>query len=64
MRIFNDFNEALSEIKRDLAEMGIDVHTKTMQNKNIENDDNYSTKELQFYSYRIIDPLEGDKFPT
>lgn len=63
MRIFNDFNEALSEIKRDLAEMGIDVHTKTMQNKNIENDDNYSTKELQFYSYRIIDPLEGDKFP-
>ena len=57
MRIFANFTEAFSEIKRDLAEMGIDVHTKTMQNKNIENDDNYSTKELQFYSYRVIDPL-------
>lgn len=56
MRIFNNFIEAFSEIKRDLAEMGIDVHTKTMQNKNIEKDDNYSTKELQFYSYRIIQP--------
>lgn len=56
MRIFANFTEAFSEIKRDLAEMGIDVHTKTMQNKNIENDDNYSTKELQFYSYRILNP--------
>lgn len=56
MRIFNNFNEAFSEIKRDLAEMGINIHTKTMQNKNIENDDNYSTKELQFYSYRILNP--------
>lgn len=59
MRIFENFNEAFSEIKRDLAEMGIDVHTKTMQNKNIEKDDNYSTKELQFYSYRIIDPMKS-----
>lgn len=58
MRIFRNFNEAFSEIKRDLAEMGIDIHTKTMQNKNIENDDNYSTKELQFYSYRILDPFK------
>lgn len=62
MRIFANFTEAFSEIKRDLAEMGIDVHTKTMQNKNIENDDNYSTKELQFYSYRIVDPMND--FPT
>lgn len=61
MRIFNDYDEAFSEIKRDLAEMGINVHTKTMQNKNIENDDNYSTKELQFYSYRILDPLNPNK---
>ena len=57
MRIFANFTEAFSEIKRDLAEMGIDVHTKTMQNKNIEHDDNYSTKELQFYSYRILEPF-------
>lgn len=56
-RIFRNFTEAFSEIKRDLAEMGIDVHTKTMQNKNIEHDDNYSTKELQFYSYCILEPF-------
>ena len=62
MRIFSDFDEAFSEIKRDLAEMGIEVHTKTMQNKNIENDENYSTKELQFYSYRILDPFQPAKF--
>lgn len=69
MRIFSNFEEAFSEIKRDLAEMGINVHTKTMQNKNIEHDDNYSTKELQFYSYRVISPLSQldrlyDKLPT
>ena len=26
MRIFTNFDEALKEIKRDLAEMGIEVH--------------------------------------
>ena len=36
--------------------MGIEVHTKTMQNKNIENDNNYATKELQFYSYMVLNP--------
>ena len=60
-RIFRNFTEAFSEIKRDLAEMGIDVHTKTMQNKNIENDDNYSTKELQFYSYTVLEPFKDLK---
>ena len=57
MRIFKNFSEAFSEIKRDLAEMGINVHTKTMQNKDIALDDDYGTKELQFYSYMILDPL-------
>lgn len=62
MRIFSNFSEAFSEIRRDLAEMGIDIHTKTMQNKNIEGDDNYSTKELQFYSYRILEPFTPNKY--
>lgn len=61
MRIFSNFTEAFSEIKRDLAEMGIDVHTKTMQNKNIEGNEDYATKELQFYSYRIIEPAKDMK---
>ncbi len=69
MRIFNNFEEAFSEIKRDLAEMGLDIHTKTMQNKNIEEDNDYSTKELQFYSYRVLEPNKSidilqDKLPN
>lgn len=69
MRIFSNFNEAFSEIKRDLAEMGIEVHTKTMQNKYIEKNEEYSTKELQFYSYTILNPWDdmdtlGDQLPN
>lgn len=65
MRIFATFQEAFNEIKRELGEMGIDVHTKTMQDKNIENDPNYATKELQFYSYRVLNPrLEDIDTPT
>lgn len=65
MRIFIDFKEAFNEIKRDLAEMGIDVHTKTMQDKYIADDPNYATKELQFYSYRVLVPrLEDIPLPN
>lgn len=56
MRIFTTFKEAFNEVRRDLAEMGIDVHTKTMQDKNIEGNDDYATKELQFYSYKVLNP--------
>lgn len=65
MRIFLNFEQAFNEIRRELAEMGIDVHTKTMQDKNIEDDPNYATKELQFYSYRVLNPrLEDIDTPT
>lgn len=60
MRIFLDFKQAFNEIRRDLAEMGIDVHTKTMQDKNIEGNPEYATKELQFYSYRVLLPKLSD----
>lgn len=60
MRIFNNFTEAFNEIKRELAEMGIDVHTKTMQDKYVADDANYATKELQFYSYRVLNPKLED----
>ena len=51
MRIFMNFNEAKEEIKRDLAEMGIVVKPKTMQDKIIEGNEDYETKELQNYSF-------------
>ncbi len=53
MRIFHNIPEAVSEVKRDLAEMGIRKHPKTMQNKNVAYDDDYDTLELFGYSYMI-----------
>ena len=39
MRIYEDFNTALDEIKRDLAEMGITIHPQTMQDKYVADDE-------------------------
>ena len=49
-----NFKEGYEEIKRDLAEMGIIVKPKSMQDKVIEGIEKYTTKELQNYSYTII----------
>lgn len=55
MRIYSTFEESHSEIRRDLGEMGIRVHTQTMQDKNISGDDNFATVELQNYQYCVTD---------
>lgn len=53
MRIFSNPKEAYDEVGRDLWEMGIRVHTQTMQDKNIANDKDYETVELRAYCYQI-----------
>lgn len=53
--MFIDWEETQEEIKRDLAEMGIEVRPKTMQDKVIEGNEDYFTKELQNYCYTILD---------
>lgn len=60
MRIYTEAGEAFEEIKRDLAEMGIWVHPKTMQDKNVEGDPDYETTELQNYCYTILDAKSKD----
>ena len=50
MRLYVKAEEAFEEIKRDLAEMGIWVRPKTMQDKIIEGNPDYETTELQNYS--------------
>lgn len=60
MRIYCEANEAFEEIKRDLAEMGIWVHPKTMQDKNVEGNADYETTELQNYCYTILDAKSKD----
>lgn len=54
MRIYVDWPECYEEVKRDLAEMGILVKPKTMQDKIIENNEAYETMELQNYSYSLL----------
>lgn len=54
-RIFESTKEALNEIERDIMEMGIKVHTATMQNKIIKDNDDFSTIEVQNYSFTILD---------
>ena len=60
MRLYMNAYEMYEEVKRDLAEMGIEVHPKTMQDKNIEGNPDYYTKELQNYSYCLLDAKSQD----
>lgn len=60
MRIYTEASEAFEEIKRDLAEMGIWVHPKTMQDKNVEGNPDYETTELQNYCYTILDAKSSE----
>lgn len=56
MRFYRNFSEAFNEIKRELKEMGIKVHTKSYQNKDISQDEGMSTMELQNYVYTVLEP--------
>ena len=51
MRVYDDCYELMSEIFREVWEMGHIVHTNTMQNKDIADDEGYKTKEVMMYSY-------------
>lgn len=59
-RIFENPIEAMNEIERDIMEMGIKVHPHTMQNKDVKNNENYSTLEVQNYSFTILDMSKKD----
>jgi thymidylate synthase len=61
VRIFKNHREAMSEVERDLYEMGIRVHPETMQNKDIRDDDDYQTLELMGYSYMIQGPFDNEE---
>lgn len=56
MRTYVTFDEAQNEIRRDLKELGVKVHTQTMQDKNIADDPNYETYELANYIYTVTRP--------
>lgn len=60
MRIYVNAQEMIEETKRDLAEMGIVVRPATMQDKYIKGNPDYETKELQNYSYCLLNAKSGD----
>lgn len=60
MRIFSNCTEAISEIQRDLYEMGVEVESGSMQNKIVKGNKDYVTKELQGYSFTILDDEDMD----
>lgn len=54
MRVYEDCYELMSEIRREVYEMGTIVRPKSMQNKNIEGDINFETREILNYSYCLL----------
>lgn len=54
MRIYGNAYELMSEILREVYEMGHIVHPKSMQNKRVEGDIDFSTKEITNYSYCLL----------
>lgn len=54
MRIYENCYELVSEMFRDLHEMGIIKHPKSYQNKVIEGVEGFATKEITHYVYRLM----------
>lgn len=54
MRIYQDCYQLVSEVFRDLLEMGIKVHPHSMQNKVVKDDQNFSTLEITNYDYCLL----------
>lgn len=53
MRIYQNLSEAVRETERDLWEMGIDTRPSSMQDKVVQGDDDYATRELRAYGFQI-----------
>ena len=64
MRLYRNFTEAFSEIRRDVKEMGIRVHTQTYQDKFIGDNPDFEQLEVQNYVYTVTKPLTDDLEPT
>lgn len=56
MRFYRNFPEALNELKRELKEMGVKLHTKTVQNIDISNNPDYEMLEITNYTYSVLNP--------
>ncbi len=55
-RIYSSVQEAYEEIEREIVEMGLDYQSATYQDKDVGDDDGFSTKELRGYHLIIQSP--------
>ena len=60
MRVYANCYELMSELYREVWEMGHIVHPHSMQNKVVKDDDNFSTKEITNYSYCLTTLFKED----
>lgn len=63
MRIYQTFSDALNELKRDVAELGIRVHPQTMQDKYVADDPDYETIEYSNQIFTVTKPELVDLHP-
>lgn len=56
MRMYSSFPEAINEIRRDIKEMGISIHTKSVQNIDLTGRTDHDAFELTNYTYTITSP--------
>lgn len=64
MRIYANCREAIIDIGRELKKCAVEVHTQTMQNKDISEDPLYKTKEIQAFSFTIINQHDANEMPN
>lgn len=64
MRIFQSFREALSEIKRDVVELGHKVPINRWQGKDVSVDERFQVHEYRNYIYTVMEPLLEHLHPT
>lgn len=64
MRIYRDCDEAIVDIGRELKKCSTYVHTQTYQNKDIRDDENFNTREIQAFQFMILDCTDKDFMPN
>ena len=60
-RVYTNFKEAISENHRNLLEMGVLIRPKSMQDKIIEGNDDYATRELEAVEFTVLDTSDRDE---
>lgn len=63
MRIYRNCVEAITDIGREFQKVSSEVHTQTMQNKDISKDEDYKTREIEAFSFSILDTSDKSEMP-